>query len=166
MPHPKPVYDLPLKPIHAHLSTLDLPAQIRAYAHLADFAADHLVIAASRSVLRLVPGAVQLSWRRAEPSQCDQPPVSDLTLDCSGGDRIPVPLHDELDQLDMVVPSRFAGLLPVEPEDASEDEREEVLLGQLAAGLGLSLEDYRALVHAANVLVERNPNVTALALHE
>lgn len=157
---------LPLKAIHSHLSTLDFPSQMRAYAKLADFAGDQLVIAASRTALSFVPGAVQFSWARAHPSQCDQPAVTDLTLDCAGGDRIPVPLHDELDHLDMVVPSRFSGLLPVEPEDASEEEREDVLLGQLAAGLSLSVEDYRTLVHAANVLVERHPQLDVFALQE
>lgn len=158
--------DLPLKAIHAHLSTLDDPSQMRAYAKLADYAHDRLEIAATRTLLSLVPGAVQLSWCRARPSQCDLPPVSDLTIDCSGGDRLPVPLHDELEQLDMTVPARFAGLFPVEPEDAPEDEREDVLLRQLAAGLALSIEDYRLLMHAANTLVERHPQLEVVPLQE
>lgn len=157
---------LPLKSIHAHLSTLDFPSQMRAYAALADFAGDHLGIAAARTVRGFVPSAVQLSWCRAQPSQCDQPPVSELTIDCADGTRIPVPLHDELDHLDLVIPPPFAGLLPVELEDVEESDREEVLVGQLAAGLGLDEDGYRTLLHAANLLVERNPHIERLPLQE
>ena len=158
--------DLPIAALHAHLSTLDDQAQLRAFGRLADYANDRLHIAAVRVLRGFVPAAVELAWRRAPASHPDAAPVSDLCLQGEGGVRVSVPLHDELDSLDIHVPERFAGMFPVEPEDASEADREPVLIEQLAAGAGLSVADFRRLVHAANVLVSLHPVLEAVPLHE
>jgi hypothetical protein len=154
---------LPLVALHAHLSTLDPGEQLCAYRRLADYANDRLLTAALRVVLGLLPTAVQLTWRRA--TRCDHPPVTDLLLEGDSFAPLLIPLHEELESLDVEVPSRFFHLLPDQPEQLG-DELEHTLIEELARHANLSIPDYEALLFAANTIVEGNPMLERVPIRE